>query len=54
VISDLLILARMGTQIDPAIADWLVWPIYFTGQLLLCTGVIQALRNREPPGGIRN
>ena len=47
VISDFLIFARMGGQLDPVIADWLVWPIYFVGQLLICTGVIQSLRKAD-------
>ncbi len=47
VISDFLIFARIGGKIDPVIADWLVWPIYFVGQLLICTGVIQSLRKAD-------
>ena len=47
VISDFLIFARMGGRIDAVIADWLVWPIYFTGQFLITTGVIQSLRKAD-------
>lgn len=46
VISDLLIFACMGDKIDPAIPDLLIWPIYYLGQFLICTGVIQSLRKR--------
>ena len=42
--SDLLIFARMGAQIDPDLAAWLIWPIYYAGQFLICTGVVQVLR----------
>lgn len=44
VISDLLIFARLGGEIDQPIHDWLVWPLYYAGQFLICTGVIQRLR----------
>ena len=47
VVSDLLIFARLGGRIDPAMAGWLVWPIYFTGQFLITTGVIQSLRKGD-------
>lgn len=43
VASDLLIFARMGGALVE-IADWLVWPSYYVGQLLICTGVVQTLR----------
>lgn len=45
VISDWLIFARIGTADANPIADWLVWPIYYSGQLLIATGVIQTLRS---------
>lgn len=48
VVSDLLIFARMGEWIEPAITGWLVWPLYFAGQFLICTGVIQALGRQHP------
>lgn len=43
VASDLLIFARMGGALVP-VADWLVWPTYYVGQFLICTGVVQTLR----------
>lgn len=47
VLSDLLIFAReAGTGAD-AIADLLIWPLYFGGQFLIATGVIDAVR-RSP------
>lgn len=44
VASDLLIFARLGGVLRPALAEWFVWPLYYAGQFLICTGVIRALR----------
>jgi uncharacterized membrane protein YhhN len=44
--SDLLILAREGNLLDGDITSWLVWPLYFGGQFLIATGVVQTLRAR--------
>lgn len=46
VASDLLIFARMGPLAQSAIPHLLVWPLYYFGQLLICTGVIGALKAR--------
>lgn len=46
VASDLLIFARMGALSDSAIPGLLIWPLYFFGQFLICTGVIASLRQR--------
>jgi len=46
VLASLLDLARSGPL---AASDWpelLVWPLYYLGQFLICTGVIQTLRQR--------
>jgi uncharacterized membrane protein YhhN len=43
VASDLLIFARMGGALT-GVAGWLVWPTYYVGQFLICTGVVQTLR----------
>lgn len=48
VVSDLLIFARLGPLEGSAIPDWLVWPLYYFGQFLICTGVIQTLRHKDP------
>lgn len=45
--SDLLIFARIGPLADSAIPDLLIWPLYFFGQVLLCTGVVGVLRPRQ-------
>ncbi|HSG34151.1 MAG TPA: lysoplasmalogenase family protein [Sphingomonadaceae bacterium] len=48
VASDMLIFARMGgAGIQSAIGNLphlLIWPLYYIGQFLICTGVIQTLR----------
>lgn len=46
VASDLLIFARMGPLAESAIPGLLIWPLYYFGQFLICTGVISALRAR--------
>ncbi len=48
VVSDLLIFARLGPLESSAIPDWLIWPLYYFGQFLICTGVIQSLRHKDP------
>jgi uncharacterized membrane protein YhhN len=42
VVSDLLIVARLGPLAGSAIPDWLVWPTYFGGQALIAWGVVTA------------
>lgn len=44
VTSDLLIFARLGGELPPALAEWFVWPLYYAGQFLICTGVVRTLR----------
>ena len=48
VVSDLLIFARLGPLEGSAIPEWLIWPLYYFGQFLICTGVIQSLRHKDP------
>ena len=47
VASDLLIFARLGVLADSAVPGLLIWPLYYFGQFLICTGVVGALRERE-------
>lgn len=47
VISDLLIFARMGALAQIPLPDLLIWPLYYFGQFLICTGVVGELRRRE-------
>jgi len=44
--SDLLIFAGLGPLEGSTVRDVLVWPLYYTGQFLIATGVIGELRNR--------
>lgn len=48
VASDLLIFARFGPLEGSVLPDWLIWPLYYFGQFLICTGVVQSLRHRDP------
>lgn len=47
VISDLLIFARMGPLAQSPLPDLLIWPLYYFGQFLICTGVVGELRQRQ-------
>ena len=49
VASDLLIFARMGVMADSALPGLLIWPLYYFGQFLICTGVIGTLTLRPTP-----
>lgn len=45
VISDLLIFAREGGVMSAGLTGWLIWPLYYGGQFLIATGVVQKLRS---------
>lgn len=47
VVSDLLIFARLGGHMSADVTAWFVWPLYYAGQFLICTGVIQRLRREK-------
>ncbi len=42
-VSDLLIFARMGPLATSDLPDLAIWPLYYVGQVLICTGVVAAL-----------
>ena len=46
VVSDMVIFAREGARIPEAMSWWLVWPLYYSGQFLIATGVVRALKGR--------
>ncbi|PKB25495.1 putative membrane protein YhhN [Novosphingobium kunmingense] len=46
-VSDLLIFARMGPLADSIVPNLLIWPLYYFGQFLICTGVVGELRRRS-------
>ena len=48
VVSDWLIFSRMGTLDLGPLPDLLIWPLYYFGQFLIATGVVQALRRHDP------
>lgn len=48
VISDWLIFSRMGHFDLGILPDLLVWPLYFAGQFMIATGVVQTLRHELP------
>ena len=48
VASDMLLFAEMGPLGGTAWPGILAWPICYLGQFLICTGVIQTLRKRDP------
>lgn len=45
VVSDIMIFARMGLEPEPALAGLLIWPLYYIGQFMIATGVVQTLRH---------
>lgn len=48
VVSDWLIFSRMGAIDLAPLPDLLIWPLYYFGQFLIATGVVQALRRHAP------
>lgn len=45
-VSDLMIFARMGPLAHSTLPGLTIWPLYYFGQFLICTGVIGELRGR--------
>ncbi len=52
-VSDLLIFARLGPLAGSALPGLLIWPLYYFGQVLICTGVIGTLRSAKTGGFVR-
>lgn len=48
VVSDWLLFAGMGPLNLEALADMFVWPLYYAGQLMIATGIVQVLRGQRP------
>ncbi|MES2700009.1 MAG: lysoplasmalogenase family protein [Pseudomonadota bacterium] len=48
VASDLLIFARMGPLEGHFLPEFMVWPLYYLGVLLIATGVIDTVRKKHP------
>lgn len=52
VVSDLLIFARMGPLAGSPLPGLLIWPLYYFGQFLICTGVVRTLWSRGEFGAV--
>lgn len=48
VVSDWLIFSRMGTLELAPLPDLLIWPLYYAGQVMIATGIVQCLRGEQP------
>lgn len=48
VMSDWLIFARLGTNDLAPLPDLLIWPLYYIGQVMIATGIVQCLRDEQP------
>lgn len=46
-VSDLLIFARIGPLAHSPLPGLLIWPLYYFGQFLICTGVVGELKSRS-------
>ena len=44
VASDLVLLGSVAGRLSEGAGEWFVWPLYFVGQFLIATGVVQTLR----------
>lgn len=48
VVSDWLIFAQFGSFDLGVLPDLLIWPLYFAGQVMIATGIVQCLRGEQP------
>lgn len=48
IVSDWLIFSRMGPVSLEPLPSLLIWPLYYAGQLMIATGVVQTLRGERP------
>lgn len=48
VLSDWLIFARLGAYDLGPLPDLLIWPLYYIGQVMIATGIVQCLRGEQP------
>jgi hypothetical protein len=48
VISDWLIFSRGGSLDLGVLPDLLIWPLYYAGQVMIATGIVQCLRGEQP------
>jgi uncharacterized membrane protein YhhN len=48
VVSDWLIFSRLGPVDLAPLPDLLIWPLYYVGQVMIATGIVQCLRGEQP------
>lgn len=48
VVSDWLIFSRMGRFDLGVLPDLMIWPLYYAGQVMIATGIVQCLRGEQP------
>lgn len=48
VVSDWLIFSRLGPLDLAPLPDLLIWPLYYAGQVMIATGVVQCMRGEQP------
>ena len=48
VVSDWLIFSRIGSFDLAPLPDLLIWPLYYAGQVMIATGIVQCLRGEQP------
>lgn len=48
VVSDWLIFSRGGPLDLAPLPDLLIWPLYYGGQVMIATGIVQCLRGEQP------
>lgn len=48
VVSDWLIFSQLGAFDFAPLPDLLIWPLYFAGQVMIATGIVQCLRGEQP------
>jgi uncharacterized membrane protein YhhN len=48
VVSDWLIFSRIGAYDLAPLPDLLIWPLYYAGQVMIATGIVQCLRGEQP------
>ncbi|TAD73623.1 MAG: lysoplasmalogenase [Sphingomonadales bacterium] len=48
VVSDWLIFSRLGTYDLAPLPDVFIWPLYYVGQVMIATGIVQCLRGEQP------
>ena len=47
VVSDLIIVAGESGHVSQEIGSWLIWPLYYGGQFLIATGVVQTIHRGQ-------